>query len=427
MTTDSDEPAKPPVELATYLFARREALLNLWRTACEADVTIPNTANLSREEFNDQVPVVLDLFDQQLRGQPLAHDLSYLASEHGLHRWHKGYSLRALLAELSHLYQCLAAEVTAYSHHYPNAEPAVLHKAYESIVRFSSLLTSGSVTRYAELQREQAAGRAEALQLTLNRVQELTRQRSAILRTATHDLRGGFGIIQGAASLLTKPNATDEEQAGRLSMLQRNLLSISDMLSQLTDLARLEAGQETVHSDTFNASELLRSTVQSIEPLAHERGLFVQADGPEELIVQTDRILVQRIIQNLLLNAIKYTPSGFVSVSWSAIDSHHWIIGIQDTGPGLPKSLASSLLEPLKPTVEFSSVLQNTVQPASATSEDIEPVAPPKTHTDQSAGEGIGLYVVKRLCELLRANLDIETQPNRGTLFRLRLATHHEN
>ena len=423
MPTEPDKSGQPLLDLPTYLFARREAVLNIWRSSCEADPTIYHTANLSREEFNDQIPVVLDLFDQQLRGQPLSHNLIDIAREHGLHRWHKGYPLHALLSELGHLFQCLAAEVTNYAQHYPTANTALLYKAYESIVRFSSLLTSGSVTRYTELLREQAIGRAEALQLTLTQVQELTRQRSSLLRTATHDLRGGFGIIQGAASLLSKPNSTDEEQANRLNMLQRNLLSISDMLGQLTDLARLEAGQETVHIDTFNASELLRNTVSSIEPLAQERGLILQVDGPDDLVVRNDRILVQRIIQNLLLNAVKYTAVGFVSVSWSVIDNHYWIISIQDTGPGLPANLASSMSEPLKPTVESASVLQT---PPQLIEEETRAVPPTHSHPDKDVGEGIGLYVVKRLCELLGANLDIETQPDKGTLFRLRLATQLE-
>ncbi len=412
--TQSTSPAQPVVELSTYLFARREALLHIWRTACSNDLSLTMSTSLSREEFNDHVPLMLTAFEQRLRNEPADIDPNQTAAEHGLHRWHKGYTLRELLVELNHLNQCLAAELTAYNDQYPAADPAIITRAFQLVVQFGSQLISGSVEQYTELERSQAAERTGMLQQALDTVTELTRQRGEFLRMTSHDLRGGFGVIQGTASLLTLPNTDGDEQkrVTRLQMLRRNLLTVGTMLSQLTDLSRLEAGQETVNLQSIDASELLRSIVDSAQPLAGERGLVLRADGPEQLLVQTDAVLVQRIVQNLLLNALQHTTVGMISVAWSNEDSYRWTVSVQDTGTGLPTDLAASLTEPLRPTLDPSSVFDST---------DLDgPLAervPPRT----SVGEGIGLHIVKWLCQLLNAAIDIETHPGQGTLFRVRL------
>ena len=407
------------MDLASYLFARREALLHQWRAACEKDPSLHLASRLSQQEFNDHVPTILILFDQQLHGQFDTLDLEQVAGKHGLNRWHVGYSLRELLAEMNHLNQCLAAEVTAYQTLYPATDSLIMAQAYELVVRFGRLTVSGSVIQFSELQRKQAAERAEVLQQAFDKVMELTRQRGEFLRMTSHDLRGGFGVIQGAATLLNRPDTTEQQRHDRLQMLRRNLLTVSTMLSQLTDMARLEAGQETVTVQSVDASALLRSMVDSTQPLATERGLSLRADGPEPMMVRTDPVLVQRIVQNLLLNALQHTSAGLISVSWAHEDAYRWYISIQDTGTGLPAGLANALTEPLKPTLDTLSVFEKK-PPASP-----DPaVVTDEMSTDKPTGEGIGLYVVKWLCQLLNASIDIETHPGQGTLFRVRLPIH---
>ena len=419
--TDSTFPAQQPIDLPDYLFARRSALLHIWRTACVNDSSLNIGPSLSQEEFNDQMPTILNLFGEQLRGNANDDDLNATAREHGLHRWHKGYSLRELLAELSHFSQCLAAEITAYEALYPTVDPSVTTSAYELVVQFSSKTVGCSVVQYDELQRGQAIERTEVLQQALDQITELTRQRGEFLRMTSHDLRGGLGVIQGAASLLRMSSTSNSDQADHLEMLRRNLLTTGSMLAQLTDLSRLEAGQETVKIQSFDVSVLLRSIVESVQPMAKERGLTLRADGPESLPVWTDKVMIQRIVQNLLLNALQHTPSGMISVSWSSEDSFRWLISVQDTGTGLPGRLASVLLKPLKPTLESTSIFEKVAPEPPINQQEVPQPAPGK-----SVGEGIGLYIVKLLCQLLNASIDIETRPGQGTLFQVRLMIHGE-
>lgn len=128
-------------------------------------------------------------------------------------------------------------------------------------------------------------------------------------------MRGSFGIIAGAAALLALTNESEEERKRFLDMLQRNLANSRHLVTQLIEVARLEAGQETLTIQSVDASQLLTNLVADYQPLAIERGLILKADGPASLIVESDPIQLQRILQNLVLNALKHTPTGFVSVS----------------------------------------------------------------------------------------------------------------
>ncbi|MCK8495740.1 PAS domain S-box protein [Spirosoma sp. RP8] len=253
-----------------------------------------------------------------------------------------------------------------------------------ALTKFDSgvVLTGQDFTRSkkAEQQQEQWLNELEKsnenMQVLVQLRQQL-RERGEFLRSTSHDLRGNFGIIQGAATLLDMAN-TDEERSQILSMLQRNLKQGTQMLTELLDMARLEAGQEKRQVSSFNVADLLNGLIDSVQPLASERQLWLHNEGAENLTVQGDAVKVHRIAQNLLLNALNYTQTGGVTVQWGdAPTSDRWLLTITDTGPGLPE------------------------------------------RTRIKSGEGIGLVIVQQLCQLLDCQIEINSQPETGTQFRL--------
>ncbi|GAB3928454.1 sensor histidine kinase [Larkinella terrae] len=401
------------ISLANYLTARREAILNNWLTVCQAEPGFNTTRGLSREEFNNKVPFMLNVLDQRLRQVPLQGDIRLLAGEHGLHRWQKGYLLRELMGEIRHLNTILLAELRQFWQASPAPDAERVMSSYEYVSWFSAQSNQGSVEQYTELQRSDASSRVQLLEQALDDLNELTRQRGDLLRTASHDLRGSFGVIQGAASYLNLMEASESDRKEMLEMLNRNLTTVREMVIQLMDLSRLEAGQEPVTIQTFDASQHLNKLVDSYQPLAIERGLVLKADGPSDLQVQSDPLQLQRIVQNLVLNALKNTSSGWVSVSWAAEGDYRWLISIQDSGPGLPNQQVGSLSQVLAPSPESSSAFGLPNPEADAREEAITLAS--------KQGEGIGLSIVKRLCELLGASLEIEAKAGQGTLFRIRM------
>lgn len=241
---------------------------------------------------------------------------------------------------------------------------------------------------------------------SLEKMRQYISHRGEFLRATSHDLRGSFGIIMGATALLNLMD-TEEQRARSLEMIQRNLRQVTYMMNQLLDYSRLEAGQERLEISTFDVSDMLNELSESMIPLIKDKNLWLKIEGANQLIIDGDLVKIRRIVQNLMLNAIKYTKNGGVSVKWgksenieklSIFTEYQWFIDIEDTGSGIPTSLLTKLTE---------------------ASEEVKQVMGQSSAS--ATGEGIGLFIVKRLCELLGAKLSIETNKGEGTLFRILL------
>jgi two-component system CheB/CheR fusion protein len=236
---------------------------------------------------------------------------------------------------------------------------------------------------------------------SLATMKEYIQHRGAFLRSSFHDLRGSFGIIVGAATLLNKMD-TDHEREKILEMMRRNLSQVSQMMNQLLDYSRLESGEEKLHIKSFNAGNLLTELCAGSEQLAVEKGLFINFEGPANLVVEGDEVKVRRIAQNLILNALKYTLSGGVNISWLANETDNgqvstWKITVSDTGPGLSEHLLAKMNG--TPTQDTNPDLQQ-----------------PNT---EGHGEGIGLFIIKRLCEILKADITVKSEAGTGTTFQV--------
>jgi signal transduction histidine kinase len=194
-------------------------------------------------------------------------------------------------------------------------------------------------------------------------------------------------------------------------------------------LARLEAGQEHRCIAPFDAGVLLADFCAASQPLAHARGLVLKTEGPASLPVEGDQAKVLRILQNLLLNALKYTEQGGVTVIWGRRDdgAGNWMFCVQDTGPGLRAGpgapLANQLYEATLSSHEADSANDPTATLDHAPTRPTETMATP---VHQVPGEGVGLSIVKRLCELLDATLELETSPGNGSTFRVVIPARYE-
>jgi signal transduction histidine kinase len=410
--------------VAARLHERRAEILRDWHQRVAADPALTSASSISRTQFNDHIPQVLDAFEHRLSAQSAAardaavEEQRGSAAEHGLHRWQQGYDQSQTMREWVHLHLCLLDELERYGAEQPAIDAATKGSALRELARLCGDGVCESATRYARLSQLEAASRVRDLEQGIEQLNLLERERAARWREAAHDLRSTVSVVTTAAAVLDRDGVPEPARAQMSQILQRGAISLHELLTDLADLARLEAGQERRNIVQFDAAHLVKEFCAPLRALAAQRGLFFHTEGCEHLPVEGDPVKVQRIAQNLATNALKATAAGGVRVTWSERDTgdrRQWVLCVQDTGPGLNRATAAPLERALQRATEEAHQIETEVDPAPT----LASRSAPEAATPVAAGEGIGLSIVKRLCELLDASLELETAPGEGTTFRV--------
>jgi signal transduction histidine kinase len=421
--------------LADYLHGSRRRILRCWHSRVCHDPELITVRSLSFAQFTDSIPKVLDAFEQWLRtsgaraGRAAQELQRQGASAHGLNRWQQGFALREITREWTHLHCCLLRYLEHYARR-RRGEAATLRLARGSLARTCGDGASESVECYARLKEDEASARTRDLLAAVAELQQAAQLRGEVLRQAAHDLRGSVGIISNVTGSLGRIDS-DTTRMHALRTLDRAVAATRSLLTDLLDLTRLEAGDDQLQLHSLDASALLRELAESLRAEAAARALFLKLEGPASLPVRTDATKLKRIVQNLVLNAIKVTQRGGVTIRWCVAPDNpeQWALEIIDTGPGLDGTSASPIVEALLRATRLRRAreaesglpteLPCSAGPAgeqSAVALAAAPAAPPSA--DGTGGEGIGLAIVKRLCDLLGAGIELESGPP-GSTFRI--------
>lgn len=419
--------------LASHLHSRRDAILTAWSRMIRLDPDVTTAGTLSRVQFYDHMPAMLDALERTLRATHARDTLQAQSDEtdnaedHGLQRWQQGYADREVMREWIALNECVADELEHYTQAHPTIAPAALCEAWRRVSEFSVSGMSESVAQYERMQRSEAAARVSALEAAAAQLGELERQRAEAWREATHDLRGNVSIVENVANVLRMQGPSEKW----LPILGRGVASLIALLDDLTTQARLDAGHETRDVRPFDAAAALAELCANLESLAVNRDLFLKCEGPPHLEVQGDRVKVCRIAQNLVLNALQYTKDGGVKVTWEEIPGtmRRWSMCVQDTGPGLSDDAAPGLSVALDAATREGQAIEREGAMRGDPTADPTPAPTLASRSEGQAGfkagEGIGLSIVKRLCELLDASIELHTQPGAGTTFRVTFPAHY--
>ncbi|XAH24766.1 HAMP domain-containing sensor histidine kinase [Xylophilus sp. GW821-FHT01B05] len=421
--------------LGRHLRARREEILKAWRSAVHQDPELTTGTSLPRAQLNDHIPALLASFEARLDPAPgpgpaqRAAEEENQAAAHGLHRWQQGYDLLEVSRELGRLNESVVAELDDYQRDHPEVRHEAMAAARRDWAALCSVGIGESTAQYFRLQQLEAAGHMADLQLALERVQELEKQRGELWHQVAHDLRGNLGVVANVTAGLNRPTIPDPVRSNFVRILDRNASSLRQLLDDVMQLARLQAGKEQRQVAQTDVGTLMREFCEGLQPYAEQQSLFLRFDGPVPLLVQADAVKTRRLAQNLVLNAIKYTRRGGVTVSWrdSPVgDDKRWMLCVQDTGPGLHAGsdapLAGALEEATELARQSDAAARNGetphADPGSALQQDGNAMG-------QEPGEGIGLSIVKRLAELLGASVEVESDAAKGTTFRVLLPKHY--
>ena len=223
------------------------------------------------------------------------------------------------------------------------------------------------------------------------REQELAaaQARSSFLQAASHDLRQPLHALSLYLSLLG-----DEPQRGRdpafMAQLQHSAAALQGLFDALLDIGRLESGQLEPRPRSVALRPLLRGLVEESRAAAQRKGLRL-VERLEPVAGLSDPLLLERIVRNLLVNALRYTPSGWVALRCIARGGR-LRLQVFDSGPGLPRERRARLFEPCA-----------------------------GDRADRG-GVGLGLAIVQELARRLGHPLRVRSRAGRGSVFTLELS-----
>jgi signal transduction histidine kinase len=209
---------------------------------------------------------------------------------------------------------------------------------------------------------------------------EATRQ--LLLAATSHDVLNVLNNIVGYAQVL-EHNDLPEPVVPRIVSLS---MSLREMMRGLLDQIEAESDHPTL--TLISARSLMRERAEAIEWQCRQKGLEFRVDLPTEGSITTDPVKVTRILDNLLNNAVRYTPSGRVHLQGQLL-SNKVSVSVRDTGIGIPADELRRVFEP-----HYRAPTARAVAPL---------------------GTGLGLYTVKRFCDLLGGTTSIESTPGMGT------------
>ena len=263
------------------------------------------------------------------------------------------------------------------------------------------LRASGRVSKREEVELEdgrvfnaqrtpiEGIGQAIVMQ-DITHLKELDRIKSEFVTTVSHDLRSPLTAILGYIELIERSGGLNEQQEEFIRRVQLSVSQITDLVNNLLDLGRIEAGLDEAKENTPIAV-LARYALESMRSTAESKGLNLESDLPEELpMVLGAPIRLRQMIGNLLDNAIKYTPSGGLVKIDGEGETDQVILRVSDSGPGIPKADQPYL---------FDKFFR-----ASNAPEDLP-------------GTGLGLSIVKSIVDNHDGRIWVESALGGGTTF----------
>jgi len=233
-----------------------------------------------------------------------------------------------------------------------------------------------------------------------------SRAKDDFLAMMSHEIRTPMNGVLGLVEALER-TPLDADQMQMIGMVQESAGALLQILDDLLDYAKIQAGRLDIAAEPFDVRELVDSAVGLLAGRAHEKGLTVRVDVAPDVAgtLSGDSVRLRQVLFNLLSNAIKFTPGGEVSVSVSAQDlpgtgareaaRQRLSLCVADTGIGIDAQAQARLFEP------FTQVESTT--------------------TRRFGGTGLGLAICRRLAGLMGGTLELRSEPGQGTELTLQV------
>jgi signal transduction histidine kinase len=360
--------------LAALLRSNRDALLADWRQKVRQ---LPSTKHLDTPTLNDHIPALMDevaeafesLSDETmpealLKGTPPAH---------GLKRCEDGFDIVEVVAEYNILRGCV-----------------------QDLAESNGVMLTGKGLHILNRVLDEAIGLAVQTFAT-EQALKVQKRRDEHLAFVAHDLRTPLNAISLAGRVLdlkwSVQGAGDAEAVQMLRTLHRNVHCLESLVEQvLKESAHVETESGIrLERREFDLWPLVEALIHDLRPIAGTNSTQLSNKIPEEFIVYADAALLQRVFQNLVANAIKYTPRGEVTVAAQSTPDGGAECRVSDNGAGIAPEDLATIFEKLE------------------------------SDPNKEGGTGLGLAIVKTFVEAHGGKVEVESQEGAGSTFKFTL------
>jgi signal transduction histidine kinase len=241
----------------------------------------------------------------------------------------------------------------------------------------------------------QIVSQNEELTRRRHEAEEASGRKTRLLNAVSHDIRNPVNTINLMAEVIRR-TAEDPALAMQVPQmarrLQSNAQSLIALVSEVLDIAHLDSGLLQLHESTFSLNEFVDAKCRDLAPLAEAKSLQLTSEAPERTVrVRGDRVKLDRIVTNLVTNAIKFTTSGSVTLSTVVAADGAVAIRVRDTGVGIADDELGRIFDEF---AQFNVPLGKL-----------------------NGGWGLGLAISRRLANFIGASITVESELGRGTVF----------
>jgi signal transduction histidine kinase/CheY-like chemotaxis protein len=257
----------------------------------------------------------------------------------------------------------------------------------ERVVResFSIRYDNERLLKALEAERQEAA-------LARDRAEDANRAKSRFLAAASHDLRQPLHALSLYSAVL-KLRATDPSTGEIAEQISKASSALTALVDSLLDISKLDAGAIHPELRAFDLRKFVERIGADFRPVAEQKGLAFSVESSDAEVL-SDPVLLERVLRNLLDNAVKYTRDGSVRLV-AAAQGDQVRLAVRDSGIGIAPQERERVFE------EFYQI--------------------GNPERDRTRGLGLGLAIVRRLAQLLKLDVEVESAPGRGTSFSLTL------
>jgi signal transduction histidine kinase len=252
---------------------------------------------------------------------------------------------------------------------------------------------------YAGLE-QRVADRTRELQEKSRQLEVASQHKSQFLANMSHELRTPLNAVLGYAELMADGvyGELSEKAQGVLGRIQANGKHLLGLINDVLDLSKIEAGQFTLAVEPYSVGSIVQSVVASTESLASGKGIRLAAEIAPDLPAGTgDERRLTQVLLNIVGNAIKFTDQGEVVIV-AQRDGEIFDIAVRDTGPGIAAENQAKIFG------EFQQVDDSS--------------------TRRKGGTGLGLAITRKIVEMHRGTITVESMLGAGATFRVRIPIH---